>query len=263
MSNTPPAFIHELQAVLEADKYEITPNQLLGESGITATAYARRKNLHYVLFDLQATAGDDLTKIGTAHTAACEWVDTFYKTPKSLRLQPPVIQTVFVTAVAFTRSQQEQVVEMLNQLDPNQGGEVRHASLVDLTRKAAVPLKDTQAYAAIPQQKSQVRLQNYAEQILGESTESASEGDALRSGPKTLIPPAWSWFFIVVNALMVGIGGAIPSGLGFGAAMWCYQLSMQREQPVGGRIVKCVGITLVAWAILAAIALFFASILNG
>lgn len=263
MSNTQ-AFIQEFQAALEADKYEVTPHLALGESGITATAYARHKNLHFILFDLQAITGDDLNPIGTAHTAACEWVDRSYKTPKSLRLQPPIIQTVFVTATAFTRDEQEEVVKMINQLDPTQGGEVRHAALVDLTRKVAVPLKDIEAYGAIPQQKSQARLQKYSEQILGEAAEPASDdANGLRQSPKTLMPPAWSWFFIVVNVVMLGIGGAIPYGLGFGAALWCYQIAIQREKPIGGRLAKCVGITLGAWAILAVVTVVIARMLNS
>ncbi|MEM8638485.1 MAG: hypothetical protein AAGG51_06720 [Cyanobacteria bacterium P01_G01_bin.54] len=264
MSNTP-TFIHELTAAFEADKYEITPNPVFGESGITATTYARNKNLHYVIFDLSATAGGDLDKIGAAHTAACEWVDSSYKTPKSLRLQPPVTQTVFVTADAFTREQQEQVVTMLNQIDPNQGGEIRHSALVDLVRKVTVPLKDTQAYAAIPQQKSQMRLEKYTEQILGEAAAPApgEEADSLRPSTKTPMPPAWAWFFIVVNVLMIGLRGAIPSALGVGAATWSYQISIQRDQPVGGRIGKCVGITLGAWAIMIGITVFFRGLLGG
>lgn len=257
MSDTK-TFLHQLQAALDADQYEITPNPTFGESGITAVAYARKKNLHYALFDLQ-TVGDDLNNIGAAHTAACDWVNSLYKTPKSLRLQFPVTQTVFVTADAFSREQQEQVFKLLNQLDPNQGGEVRHAALVDLTRQETVPLKDLEAYAAIPQAKSHSRLENFVAQILGGSitvnsgAQSTPEGDALRRRPKTLLPPSWAWFFIVINAVMVGIGGAIPSGLGLGAAAWCYQTSTEQEETISDRVFKCIGITVGAWVMMAVI----------
>ncbi|MGB0560499.1 MAG: hypothetical protein ACPGVO_01685 [Spirulinaceae cyanobacterium] len=276
MSNTL-TFIHEFTTALEADKYKITPNQALDESGITATAYARNKNLHYVLFDLQAAIGDDLDRIGVAHMAACEWINTLYKTPKSMRLQPPNMQTVFVTAAAFTREQQEQVVETINRLDPGQGGEVRHATLVDLGRKVAVPIKDISLIGALPQQRSQTRVEKYTAQILGEPDELASGDDPLRTSARTMTLPGWAWFFMVVNALMIflgpsipytlgplisGVGFAIPVTLGMGGAIWCYRIAVRRDQPTDNRILKCVGITLGAWGILIALGLVAIRILS-
>jgi hypothetical protein len=77
------------------------------------------------------------------------------------------------------------------------------------------------------------------------------------SEEKQELPPAppWVWVFVAacVAIPMVTLGGAIPMGVGFGGAAGCHSVSRHPTMSTGGKIAVCLGITVVCWAIVAAV----------
>ncbi|MEM9539748.1 MAG: hypothetical protein AAGA60_09570 [Cyanobacteria bacterium P01_E01_bin.42] len=252
-------FLTQFRTVLQSDNFEVQQGQSLGDSGITADLYACRKKVHYLIFDLQQNLKNDLAGLPEVHRAACKWVDSQYKIPKSLRFQVATIQTIFVTAEPFTRKMQDEVLSAITQADSQWGGEISNATLIDLQQQISAPLKDILPVGGRAQSKVAMIVKEQAQRIFG----NAGSGDVIspdnidlalpREQPKMKWPPSWSWFFIVLCGAMIGMGGALPSGLGMAGAASCYQVAQDRTKPLTGRIVKCVGITLGVWVLFFAI----------
>jgi len=66
--------------------------------------------------------------------------------------------------------------------------------------------------------------------------------------------PGWAWPFVALCLFIpvATLGGAIPIGLGLGGAMGAARLAKDPERPPRVRIILCAGITVLAWAGLAA-----------
>lgn len=75
-------------------------------------------------------------------------------------------------------------------------------------------------------------------------------------------PPAWGWLFIIacVAIPIVALGGAIPAGLGGGGAAGCYQIARDNSKSTQTRVLQCLGITVVVWAIFGALIYFVFSV---
>ncbi|MGD1907337.1 MAG: hypothetical protein ACFB0C_15315 [Leptolyngbyaceae cyanobacterium] len=270
--NSTQDFLTRFDTVLKAEKFEIHPHYSLAGTDIVAAFYGRRKNFHYFVFDLQATLKGNLERLIEAHEAACKWVNSQYKTPKALRLQAPIIQSILVTAEPFTQAMQEQVLTQMDALAARSavGGEVSNVTLVDLLRRQTAPLKAVQMIGWAVQKKVQKMVGEQAEKVFqqlpGTAAVSVEDGTTLETAPKSRVsqwPPGWAWFFIVLCVLIIGLRGAIPSAVGAGAAAGCYQISRDYSQSTQTRVLKCLGITVGAWAIMVAIVVLIAILVNG
>ena len=263
-------FLTRFCTVLQSDNFEVRHNQSLGDAGIIADVYACRKKLHYLIFNLQQNLKNDLAGLAAVHKASCAWVDSQYKTPKSLRLQPATIQTIFITAELFTRKMQEEAIAAINQLDSQWGGEISNAMLIDLQRQTTAPLKDILPVGGRGQSKAASILEEQTQKVFqqnGNPQDIISRDDldiaAPRKQQKMKWPPAWAWFFIVLCGAMVGLRGAIPSALGMAGAAACYQVAQDRSKPLGGRIIKCIGISLGVWVLFFGIGFVFLQLLGN
>jgi len=67
----------------------------------------------------------------------------------------------------------------------------------------------------------------------------------------TLPTPAWAWLFVVACVLIpiLTLGGAIPGAIGGGGAFGCFAVAKDPSKQAGTRVLICVGITAVCWAI--------------
>jgi F0F1-type ATP synthase membrane subunit c/vacuolar-type H+-ATPase subunit K len=269
--NTTLDFVTLFDAVLKAEKFETQPHQVLEGTGIVASFYGRRKNFHYFVFDLEQTLKGNLDRLTDAHEAACKWVNSQYKTPKALRFQAPIIQSILVTAEPFTKAMQEKVLAQMDMLAARSavGGEVSNVTLVDLPRRTTAPLKAVQMMGWAIQKKVQKmvedQVQTVFQQLPGTAEVSEEPEMALETAPKSRVspwPPSWAWFFIVLCALIIGFRGAIPSAIGAGAAAGCYQVSRDRSQPTQSRVLKCLGITVGAWVTVLVIAFLIAMLFS-
>ena len=63
--------------------------------------------------------------------------------------------------------------------------------------------------------------------------------------------PGWAWLFIFACLAIpvVNRGGAIAAAFGFGGAAGCAQLAKNPEWGPSMRLLVCIGITVVAWAL--------------
>lgn len=91
----------------------------------------------------------------------------------------------------------------------------------------------------------------YNYDLLVDGQSMRSERQTAESGPA----PWWGWLFIVACALIpvVSLGGILPAAVGLTGAIQCYQISRNRNRSLGSRIALCLGITLLAWALLGAV----------
>lgn len=62
--------------------------------------------------------------------------------------------------------------------------------------------------------------------------------------------PAWNWIFVVLNALIIFLGGGILGALvGFIAVYTTHSLSRNAKYSVGARVAMCLGVTILAWVL--------------
>ncbi|NJN22847.1 MAG: hypothetical protein HC812_18825 [Leptolyngbya sp. RL_3_1] len=259
--------------VLKAEGFEIQPKHRLEGSDLVAALYGRRKNYHYFLFDLEQAFNGNLERLTEAHEMVCKWVNSQYKTPKALRLQAPIIQTVLVTSEPFTREMQEQALAQMDTLAARSavGGEISNVTLIDLPRRTTAPLKAVQMMGWAIQKKVQKMVEAQAQKVFQQLPGAVEMpplegGSALDTAPKSRVsqwPPGWAWFFIVPCLGIIGLRGAIPAAVGAGAAAGCYQVSRDRSQSTRTRVLKCLGITVGAWAVMFAIAIAIAIVFGG
>jgi hypothetical protein len=61
--------------------------------------------------------------------------------------------------------------------------------------------------------------------------------------------PPWAWPFVVACFAIpvVTLGGALPTGIGFGAASGCAQVSKKADWETPARVLACAGIAAAAW----------------
>ena len=61
--------------------------------------------------------------------------------------------------------------------------------------------------------------------------------------------PKWTWIFIVLCMLIpiLCMGGAIPAVFGILGATFCIRVAMGQSKNIVGKILGCIGITVVAW----------------
>lgn len=74
------------------------------------------------------------------------------------------------------------------------------------------------------------------------------------AGSGTGAVPSWAWIFVAACAVIpfITLGGALPAGIGFGAAVANYQVaSSQRAR--GTKFLILIAITVAAWVALAAL----------
>ena len=265
-------FVTLFDAVLKADGFEIQRHHSLEGTEMVTAFYGRRKNYHYFVLDLQHTLKGNLDHLVDAHEAACKWVNSQYKTPKALRLQAPIIQTVLVTTEPFSRDMQEQALTQMDALATRSamGGEISNATLVDLPRRTTAPLKAVQMMGWAIQKKVQKMVEDQAQkafQQLPGTAEVPPEAEAdLEAAPKSRVsqwPPGWAWGFIVLCGVIVGFRGAIPTAVGIAAAGTCYQISRDRSQSTQSRVLKCLGVTVGAWVVVFAIAILIVILFGG
>jgi hypothetical protein len=74
--------------------------------------------------------------------------------------------------------------------------------------------------------------------------------------------PWWGWVFVVACGAipLVSLGGALPTGLGVGAAAAVAGISKRPDWPIAGRVAACGGIALAAWMAFVLIAVVTARI---
>jgi hypothetical protein len=65
------------------------------------------------------------------------------------------------------------------------------------------------------------------------------------------MPPVWAWIFIIACGAIpvISLGGAIPGAIGFGTAAACYQIARDGSRSTQTRVLFCLGITVLAWAL--------------
>jgi hypothetical protein len=63
--------------------------------------------------------------------------------------------------------------------------------------------------------------------------------------------PWWGWFFVGLCVLvpLISLGGALPTAIGFGGASICYGISKDVSKGKMTRLLMCVGITALCWAL--------------
>lgn len=73
--------------------------------------------------------------------------------------------------------------------------------------------------------------------------------------------PAWAWPFIAACFAipLMTLGGALPTGLGFGAAAGCAQVSKKPDWDTLPKVVTCAGIAGGAWILVLALVAALAS----
>jgi hypothetical protein len=250
-------FVALFEAVLKAEGFEIQPKPRLEGTNLVAVLYGRRKNYHYFLFDLEQAFNGNLERLTEAHEMACKWVNRQYKTPKMLRFQAPIIQTVLVTTAPFSREMQAEVIAQMDTLAARSavGGEISNVTLIDLPRRTTAPLKAVQMMGWAIQKKVQKMVEDQAQKVFQQlpGTAAVPEGAEFETAPKSRVsqwPPGWAWFFIVPCLGIIALRGAIPAIVGAWAAAGCYQVSRDRSQSTRTRALKCLGITVGAWAVM-------------
>jgi hypothetical protein len=266
-------FVALFETVLKAEGFEIQPKHRLEGTDLVAALYGRRKNYHYFLFDLEQAFNGNLERLTEAHEMACKWVNRQYKTPKMLRFQAPIIQTVLVTTAPFSRDMQEQALAQMDTLAARSavGGEISNVTLIDLPRRTTAPLKAVQMMGWAIQKKVQKMVEDQAQKVFhqlpGVAEVPPLEGSGeFETAPKSRVsqwPPGWAWFFIVPCLGIIALRGAIPAAVGAGAAAGCYQVSRDRSQSTRTRALKCLGITVGAWAVMFAIVIVIAILLGA
>lgn len=257
---TTTTFLQAFEASLVADGFEWQRPPQLAPIGIQPTAYARKKNVHYLVFDWSQTLSNDIQQFNAAHEAACQWVNTSSYWPKALRITVPAVQTILVTTEPFTRVMQDQVVNYLGELSLQSGvgGETSNATLIDLRRRLVIPLKAEQLWGLLVQRKLQNSVKKHAQAAFQRLPATAPipadrpEAEDLALQPKSQIsqwPPGWAWFFIVLCLILVALGGIIGALCGLAGAAYCYQISRDRSKTIGRRVLYCLGVTVGAWII--------------
>lgn len=73
--------------------------------------------------------------------------------------------------------------------------------------------------------------------------------------------PGWAWPFIVACFAipLITVGGALPTGLGFGAAAGCASVAKKAEWETMPRVIACAGIAGGAWILFLALVAFIAA----
>jgi hypothetical protein len=61
--------------------------------------------------------------------------------------------------------------------------------------------------------------------------------------------PPWAWVFVVACFAIpvITVGGALPTGIGFGAAGGCAQVAKKPDWETVPKVLACAGITAGAW----------------
>jgi hypothetical protein len=67
--------------------------------------------------------------------------------------------------------------------------------------------------------------------------------------------PGWAWPFVVACFAipLISLGGALPTGIGFGAAAGCAQVAKKPDWETMPRVLACAGIAGVAWVLFLAL----------
>ena len=63
--------------------------------------------------------------------------------------------------------------------------------------------------------------------------------------------PAWAWIFAIACGAIpvISLGGAIPAVIGIAGASGCLAASRSPKMPTIAKLLVCIGITVVCWAL--------------
>ncbi|MCL2537096.1 MAG: hypothetical protein FWE51_02300 [Coriobacteriia bacterium] len=89
----------------------------------------------------------------------------------------------------------------------------------------------------------------------------AYDGSFLASGKDYNARPSWVWIFVVLCISLVFLGGMLGGAIGFLGSAVCISVSKQ-STPTFNRVLTCVFVTILTWAVLIVIGLQFGMFLQ-